>query len=88
MGGAHLQRLGPYRVVDVGADRIAYNADGSITQVIIGNVQSIQLPGQGRVYSDVGRVTFQVTFSEDPIEEPTVELISGPASTKTHFPRC
>lgn len=59
MGGAHRQRLGSYRVVDVGA---------------------------GRVYSDVGRVTFQVTFSEDPIEEPTVELISVAGQHDDAFP--
>lgn len=77
---------GSFRVVDVGVDRVTYHADGSITQSIIGNVQSVQLPGQGRVYSDVGQVTFMVTFSEDPTEEPTVELLSLAGQHDDSFP--
>ena len=64
---------GRIRVVDVGVDRVTYLADGSIIQVVIGNVQSIQIPGQGRVYSDVGQITLHITFDEngDPIFELT-----------------
>jgi hypothetical protein len=65
---------GSLRVVDVGVDLISYNEDGSITQIVIGNLQSIQLPGQGRVYSNVGRTVFLVTFP-DPDGEPVVEII-------------
>lgn len=49
---------------DVGADRITYLPDGSIEQVVIGNVQSFSVPGHGRVYADVGRVTLHITFDE------------------------
>lgn len=65
---------GSVRTVDVGVDRITYNADGSITQVIIGNVQSIQIPGQGRVSSDVGQTTLLITFP-DPEGPPVFEVI-------------
>lgn len=65
---------GSVRTVDVGVDRITYNADGSITQVITGNVQSLQIPGQGRVYSDVGQTTLLITFP-DPEGEPVVEVV-------------
>ena len=65
---------GSLKLVDVGVDRVTFNEDGSITQVIVGNVQSIQLPGQGRVYSDVGQTTLLVTFP-DPEGPPVVELI-------------
>lgn len=65
---------GSVRTVDVGVDRVTHNADGSITQVIIGNVQSIQVPGQGRVSSDVGQTTLLITFP-DPEGPPEVELI-------------
>ena len=42
-------------------------------QVIVGNVQSIEIPGQGRVYADVGQITLLITFDEngDPIFELT-----------------
>jgi hypothetical protein len=75
--GVHLRIYSEWeslRVVDVGVDRIAYNEDGSITQIIIGNVQSIQLPGQGRVYSNVGRTVIQITFP-DPESHPVFEVI-------------
>jgi len=64
---------GSVRTVDVGVDRVTYNADGSITQVIIGNVQSLQIPGQGRVYSDVGQTTLLITFP--PEGDPMVEVL-------------
>lgn len=47
---------------DVGADRITYLDDGSLIQVIIGNVQSFSIPGFGRVYQDVGQKTIHITF--------------------------
>lgn len=66
---------GSIRTVDVGADRAIYHADGSVTLTVIGNVQSMQIPGQGRVYSDVGRVSFHFTFP-DPEGDPDVEVLS------------
>jgi hypothetical protein len=50
---------------DVGVDRVTYQADGSIVNVIVGNVQSINIPGQGRVYADVGQKTLHITFDEN-----------------------
>lgn len=61
------------QTVDVGVDRVTYNEDGSITRVIIGSVQGISLPGQGRVYADVGQTTILITFP-DPEGEPVVEI--------------
>jgi hypothetical protein len=61
--------------VDVGVDRVAYLEDGSAVQVIIGNVQSLTVPGQGRVHVDVGQQTFHVTFDEFGV--PSSELISS-----------
>jgi hypothetical protein len=66
---------GSVRVKDVGVDRVRYLADGSIVNVIVGNVQSIQVPGQGRVYSDVGQATIHITFDEN--GEGTVEVLSS-----------
>ena len=48
---------GSVRTVDVGADRVTHKPDGSFTNVVIGNVQSIQIPGQGRLYADGGTTT-------------------------------
>lgn len=66
---------GSIRTQDVGADRAIYHPDGSVTLTVIGNVQSIQIPGQGRVYSNVGRVNLHFTFP-DPEGEPVVEVLS------------
>ena len=66
---------GSIQTQDVGADRAIYHPDGSVTLTVIGNVQSIQVPGQGRVYSDVGLVSFHITFP-DPEGEPVFELLS------------
>jgi hypothetical protein len=63
------------RAKDVGVDRVTYQPDGSIVNVIVGNVQSIQLPGLGRVYSDVGQITIHITFDEN--GEPSVELLDS-----------
>jgi hypothetical protein len=63
------------RAKDVGVDRVRYQADGSIINVIVGNVQSIQVPGQGRVYSNVGQTTIHITFDEN--GEPSVELLGS-----------
>lgn len=71
----YFSESGSIRTQDVGADRVTYHADGSVTLTVIGNVQSIQIPGQGRVYSDVGRVSFHFTFP-DPEGEPVVEVVS------------
>lgn len=56
---------------DVGADHITF-LDDSILVVIIGSVQSISLPGQGRVYQDTGRTQVVVTF--DANGEPIVDV--------------
>lgn len=56
---------GTIRAQDVGADRITYLDDGTLIQVIIGNVQSISIPGQGRVYADVGRTMVVITVDEN-----------------------
>ena len=63
------------RVKDVGVDRVTYQDDGSLINVIVGNVQSITVPGQGRVYSDVGQVTIHITFDEN--GEPSVEVLDS-----------
>jgi hypothetical protein len=63
------------RLKDVGVDRVTYLDDGSLINVIIGNVQSITVPGQGRVYSDVGQVTIHITFDEN--GEQSVELLDS-----------
>ena len=62
------------RAKDVGVDRVAYLPDGSLIQVIIGNVQSFSIPGHGRVYSDVGQTTVHITFDEN--GEPSFEALS------------
>jgi hypothetical protein len=64
-----------FRTVDVGVDRVFFNEDGSILQFVIGNVGSIQLPGHGRVYSDVGQTVVLVTFP-DPEGPPVFEVLS------------
>jgi hypothetical protein len=56
---------GAVRAKDVGVDRITYLPDGSLLQFIIGNVQSFSIPGQGRVYQDVGRTMVVITFDAD-----------------------
>ena len=60
---------------DVGVDRVAYQSDGSIINVIVGNVQSIQVPGRGRVYSDVGQTTVHITFDENGVG--SVEVLAS-----------
>ena len=66
--------FGEVRTLDVGIDRVTHNPDGSITLTVIGNVQSIQLPGQGRVYADVGMTIFHITFP-DPEGDPVFEIV-------------
>ena len=60
---------------DVGVDRVTYQPDGSLIQLIIGNVQSFTIPGHGRVYSDVGQTTVHITFDEN--GEPSFEVLSS-----------
>ena len=71
----YYSEFGSVSVVDVGPDRVTYNADGSITNYITGNVQSIQATGEGRVYSDVGWVQLHITFPEE--GDPIVEFVSA-----------
>lgn len=61
--------------VDTGADRVTVLDDGSQVFSIIGNVQSITVPGHGRVYSETGKITFHVTFDAE--GNPVFELISA-----------
>lgn len=51
---------GEIRAQDVGADRATYLDDGSLIVIIIGSVQSFSIPGQGRVYADVGRTMLEI----------------------------
>lgn len=51
---------GDIHAKDVGIDRATYLEDGSVLVIIIGNVQSFSIPGQGRVYADVGRVMIEI----------------------------
>jgi hypothetical protein len=74
LGGTYESANGTVHVRDVGADRIAFLQDGSLIQVVIGNVRSFNIPGQGRVYADVGRSTIHITF--DANGDPTFTLIS------------
>ncbi len=61
---------------DVGADRVTYLPDGTFTVAIMGNVTSLQVPGQGRVYSDVGRVVLHFSFP-DPEGPPVIDVLSS-----------
>lgn len=72
-GASYTSANGSVRLRDVGVDRVSYLADGSIIQIIIGNVQSISIPGHGRVYADVGRTRVVITFDAngDPIFDVT-----------------
>jgi len=45
---------------DVGVDRVTYFEDGGLIDIIIGSVQSFSIPGQGRVYADVGRSMLEI----------------------------
>jgi hypothetical protein len=51
---------GEIHAKDVGVDRVTLFEDGSVLLIIIGSVQSFSIPGQGRVYSDVGRTMVEV----------------------------
>ena len=57
--------FGSFDSVDVGPDRVTYLDDGSIILATTGNIQSITVPGQGKVVADSGQSVFHVTFPED-----------------------
>jgi len=61
---------GDIHAQDVGADRATYLDDGSIVVIIIGSVRSFSIPGQGRVYSDVGRSMLVIDANGDPTFTP------------------
>jgi hypothetical protein len=61
---------------DIGADRVTYHDDGTFTVTIMGNVTSLQVPGQGRVYSDVGRLVLHFSFP-DPEGPPVIDVLSA-----------
>ena len=69
--------FGSFNAVNVGPDRITYLDDGSIILATTGNIQSITVPGQGRVLADTGQSVFHVTFPEDG-SDPIFELIRQP----------
>ena len=71
----YYSEFGAVSFVDVGPDRVTYNADGSITDYITGNVQSIQAPGEGRGYSDVGWTQLHITFPEE--GDPIFDVVSA-----------
>jgi hypothetical protein len=66
---------GSVGTVDVGADRVTFLDDGSVLRVVIGNVQSLVAKGEGRVFSDVGQMTFLITFDEE--GNPITELVGS-----------
>jgi hypothetical protein len=74
-----------FSTVDVGADRVTHNPDGSILLTVIGNIQPIQLPGLGLVYVDVGRTVLHITFP-DPEEPPVVEVLQQSGQHDEEFP--
>jgi hypothetical protein len=63
---------GTVQAKDVGADLITFLDDGSIIRLVIGSVQSISIPGQGRVYQEVGRTLVVITF--DANGDPTFDV--------------
>lgn len=65
---------GQVSLVEVGPHRVTFHPDGSSTSYATGNIQSIQLPGQGRVYSDVG--WSQIYISLDENGDQTVEVVA------------
>jgi hypothetical protein len=71
--------FGSFDSVNVGPDRVTYLDDGSIILATTGNIQSITVPGQGRVVADTGQSVFHVTFPEDG-SDPIFELIRNPGS--------
>src|SRR5262245_12084252 len=60
--------------VNVGPDRITYNADGSVELYATGNIESLHGPGAGNPYRDVGWTHFHVTFDAD--GNPTYEFVN------------
>ena len=56
---------GEIHAKDVGVDRVTYLADGGLVDIIIGSVQSFSIPGQGRVYADVGRSMLEIDANGD-----------------------
>ena len=57
--------FGSFRTRDIGPDRLRYLKDGSIILAVTGNIQSISVPGQGRVVANTGQTIFHITFPED-----------------------
>ena len=70
----YYSEAGEVNLVDAGSRRLTFHPDGSITSYATGNIQSIQLPGQGRVYSDVGWSQIYVSLDEN--GDQTVEVVS------------
>lgn len=76
--GIHVRfysEFGETSVVDVGLDHVVVQADGSQILSIIGNVQSLTVPGEGIVSADNGQIQFHITFDAE--GNPTFEFIFG-----------
>ena len=71
--------FGSFDSVNVGPDRVTYLDDGSIILATTGNIQSITVPGKGKVVADSGQNVFHVTFPEDG-SDPIFELIRQPGN--------
>lgn len=56
---------GEIHAKNVGVDRVTYMDDGSVVIVSIGSVNSFSTPGDGRVYSDVGRSLLVIDANGD-----------------------
>jgi hypothetical protein len=68
---------GTIEAKDVGADLITFPDDGSIIRLVIGSVQSISIPGQGRVYQEVGRTLVVITFDANGVPTFDVTPLGG-----------
>ncbi|HEX4898061.1 MAG TPA: hypothetical protein VFV53_06830 [Candidatus Limnocylindrales bacterium] len=71
----YFSEFGSVNAVNVGPDRITYEADGSLTVFTTGNIESLTAPGVGRVYSDVGWTQLHITFPD--VGDPIVEFVSA-----------
>ena len=68
-----------FNSVNVGPDRVTYLDDGSIILATTGNIQSITVPGRGKVVAASGQSVFHVTFPEDG-SDPIFELLLQPGN--------
>jgi hypothetical protein len=71
--------FGSFDSINVGPDRVTYLDDGSIILATTGNIQSITVPGKGKVLADSGQNVFHVTFPEGG-SDPIFELLRQPGN--------